>query len=325
MRKAYLDNLSGVFILVMIFVIHLGGMFLPGDKILYLLALVFSPFLSWFFFKSGMLYRRKPLNEVIYESSRRLLLPWAIFTFVPIIIGLIHNVAIGEEVVPYLSGKFQYVCQNAATNMNLAIWFLPCLFFVRVLFEIVHGEIGIHPILVAIVSLAFAFWMNLKGAEILPYWLGTIGLGLAFYSLGNTLKTSQFNKWVLMAAVAVYLLSFVFPSLSNIRFNTFSSWYLVGVLYGIAGIVLFDNLFSRFLDKEVPLLSHIGRNSMVYLIVHWPIMVLSAEFLRCGRFLPTFSPIVQYISATIMMIISLFVADKIFSMKYFSWMVGVFK
>ena len=325
MRKVYLDNLSGVFIFHMIFVIHLGGMFLPGDKVLYLLALVLSPFLCWFFFKSGMLYRRKPLKEVIYESSRRLLLPWAIFTFVPIVIGLIHNVAIGEDVMPYLSGKLQYVCQNAVTNMNLAIWFLPCLFFVRVLFEILHGKIGIHPILIGAVSLVFAFWMNLKGAEILPYWLGTIGLGLAFFSLGNTLKASQFNKWILMAAVAVYLLSFVFPSLSNIRCNTYSSWYLVGVLYGIAGIVLFDNLFSRFLDIEIPLLSHYGRNSMVYLTVHWPIMVLSAEFLRCGKFLPLFPPILQYIIATMIMIISLFLADKIFSMKYFSWMVGVFK
>ena len=65
----------------------------------------------------------------------------------------------------------------------------------------------------------------------------------------------------------VYAVHLFFPYYLGFYDNS-SDCYPLSVLYNFAGIIFFNNLFKLLLDRNIPLLTHIGKNSMVYYITH---------------------------------------------------------
>lgn len=61
-RVYYLDNLTFVLIIYMIFVHHQPGFCLWHNDFFSALGRIFSFFMAWFFYKGGMMYKRQSLK-----------------------------------------------------------------------------------------------------------------------------------------------------------------------------------------------------------------------------------------------------------------------
>ena len=85
-RQAYLDNISAILIAYMIFIVHLTYFCPVHGFVIDILKLLLYFFMAWFFFKSGMFFKDKPIKAVIKSSAKRLLAPWAVFNAIGIVV-----------------------------------------------------------------------------------------------------------------------------------------------------------------------------------------------------------------------------------------------
>ena len=153
-----------------------------------------------------------------------------------------------------------------------------------------------------------------------PFYIGNMFHGLAFYTLGYCLKDKQFNRYILMLAVIAFVLKFFFFAFMDFRGNnTSGSNYLLCVVYELSGCIVANNVFRHWLDREIPLLTHIGRNSMVYYLVHYPLMTFIVMFLNP---FPGSTAFVRFALLTIILIVLLIVSDYIFRIKKLRFFIG---
>ena len=110
----------------------------------------------------------------------------------------------------------------------------------------------------------------------IPYYIGNIFHGLACYSAGHLLKEKQFNRYILLLSLVLFLIHFIYPSILGVRSNSCDKNYFLGTIYNLSGIIVFNNIFYRFFNKKIGLLSYVGQNSMVYYVTHY--IVLSVIF-----------------------------------------------
>ena len=50
--------------------------------------------------------------------------------------------------------------------------------------------------------------------------------------------------------------------------------YLVDLVVALSGIIVFNNLSFVFLNRNIPILSFVGRNSMIFYTIYYPMMIL---------------------------------------------------
>ena len=141
---------------------------------------------------------------------------------------------------------------------------------------------------------------------------------MVMYCLGYLLKDIQYTKYVVITSAIVYLIHLFFPI--HIDFRIIDSDNLaLAILFSLSGIILYDFIFKRHLNKRIPVLTYIGRNSMTYYVTHYVIM--SALFnLVYKNF--TMDKTTLYVVSALVIIILLFVADRIFSIRWLKWMIG---
>jgi fucose 4-O-acetylase-like acetyltransferase len=91
-RILYLDAISGIFILRMIYAHCCAASSVTNHDIIFLMT---GLFLMWFFFKGGLLYSDKKKN-IIRSSSRKLLKPFICFT----------AIGYGMDIAMYMIDKY---------------------------------------------------------------------------------------------------------------------------------------------------------------------------------------------------------------------------
>ncbi len=165
--------------------------------------------------------------------------------------------------------------------------------------------------------------MNICGKTLrahIPFYVGNMFHGLAFYTLGVWLKEKQFQRWVLVVALLLFVVKFFFFAFMDFRGNDPNgSHYFLCVIYELSGCIVANNVFRNIANRQIPLLSHIGRNSMVYYLVHYPVM--SFAFLFLNPF-PHVSSFIRYILMSVILAAVLIVSDYVFRIKWLRWMVG---
>ena len=145
-RLFYLDNITGIFIIHMIFVCHIGILdngFYSNNAILQGLSLLCGCFMSWFFFKSGMFYKpTENIRKFIKQLSKKLLVPYVVFCGISYPIDLLitkHNTSVSLSLVEYLSPLKEIIIREA-TISNCAVWFLLSLFIVQVSVQLLNKK-----------------------------------------------------------------------------------------------------------------------------------------------------------------------------------------
>ncbi len=213
--------------------------------------------------------------------------------------------------------------------------FLLSLFCVRVTYSALKS-VTPHPLCIASVSLLLGwviyelsvshdvyYPINVfsKSFQVhVPFYIGNMFHGLAFYSLGIWLRERQFCRWVLISAFCLFFIKFFFPAGMDFRTNdSGGSCYFLSLLYELCGCVIINNVFRKIANRKISLLSHIGQNSMVYYLVHYPLM--SFAFLFINPF-PHVSSSIRYILMSLILAALLVAFDYVFRVKRLRWMVG---
>lgn len=144
--------------------------------------------------------------------------------------------------------------------------------------------------------------------------------GLAFYTFGAWLKENQFNRKLFLLALCFFILKFFYFAFMDFRGNdSEGSNYFLCIIYELAGCIVVNNVFRNIANKKIMLLSHIGQNSMIYYLVHYPVMTFIVMFLNP---FPNLSSSIRYFLLSAVLIIILIISDYMFRIKWLKWMIG---
>lgn len=277
-RSLYLDNLSGVLICFTVLFYHLPGYCgLDDTSFFKCFRSIFGFFMAWFFFKSGMFAAKRSVKEELIRCWHRLIKPFIIINAFCFVINLLLNER--DSILEILKVSVYREC----SPLCFPLWFCLSLAIIRVGYQVIAKIPNIWKGLIMCLSVSLAFVMYLYSYKFgdlkatnsigIPFWFGNVFLGLFFYILGDLLRDFQFNKWLFIVALLVYIISLFLPSYLDFYINQ-SDHYFLSVFYYISGIIVFNNLFKRWLNKRAPLLTHIGQFSMIYYITHGTFLYL---------------------------------------------------
>ena len=301
-RITYLDNLCGLLMINMVFFVHIRMHADVTAGIIPFINRLLCFFMPWFFYKSGMLYHDEDWKNRIKKDFRSLILPYLYFTVFGWIVYACSSLMTGKISLEHLVvTPVKDIFCSEAILWNGPLWFLPSLFVVKWLACVLFKRLNVWVVLSVSVLIAALFHYT---GYVYPVYLGNILLGLSFYSLGKLMKEIQYERWVFIFAFVLFVIAVSIPVVSNyfdFRYNTVDEGdnYFLVLVYCVAGIVLFNNIFKRYIDREIPVLSSLGRNSIIILCVHYPLVKLFTGIL--DRIHP-FSPVQMWIILTVLMI-----------------------
>lgn len=243
-RRVDLDLACGILIIHMILghIAQWTGVDYRGDCMLFF-------FMPWFFYKSGMFFKKNnDWRAQLKKDARHLLIPLVSFSIIGQLFLWVDLVASGDmNWLHYVSfPKWLLLCGSIPANLPL--WFLSSLFLVKTVYNVIAGRINDY-ILVA-VAVGAAFVSYLFGIDS-PRYLANCPLGLAFYVLGSKLRELQYGKYVIALAIVIYAISVVFPSSIGMFQNSLlNGYYLAAVVASLAGIVVI-NFATRMACRNV--------------------------------------------------------------------------
>lgn len=253
-----------------------------------------------FFFISGMLFNKDKYTSFwgfLKARFFRLMIPYFIYSFVTWIVWAGFRYFRGDEVSSYLSPLIQtFIAQGSGEFMvhNSALWFIPCLFAVEIiyfLFSRTNKEwltlslclllAGIGAILANIYGDAYLY--------LLPWNLDAAFFALPFYGVANIIMRNTThekiigfcvrNRWLVLALVLILSSVMVFLALGYGECSMGSSSYQCGfgvffirAFLGCFALLLFCCLISSMnISRFLGGIKWYGRNSLDVMCLHIPI------------------------------------------------------
>lgn len=256
---------------------------------------VFFFIMPWFFFKSGMFYKDKPLYEVLSTGFKHLIVPLLIMTLVGhLIICVNYIIEGGHRINDFLIEPFQEILRFGSAQGNLSLWFLLSLFLVRLFYHLLSKAFNpVHIFFISMVVTLMTLHLPIKE----PYYLKSSMAGLFFFSLGQLLKDIQYNKYIFLLSVVIYFVhTCVLPSYVDMRSCELLEGYYEIWMVGAIGGCIFLNVICKWAVmygtrlgqkfKQIRYLSFlpdtviaIGKNSLVIYLFHWIFLMSFSLFL----------------------------------------------
>lgn len=181
MRLQQFDIFKGIGIILVL----LGHSLIPMDA----KNVIYMFHMPLFFFASGLFFRPRPIGETIINSAKKLLVPWLFFLVIYQLAYLFFTFIANRNFEVYL----QYVTSlyNPIDEHSLwypTIWFLPCLFFIRILYGIISRMCSI-----IYYRLCLSFVLYIVGHYLsLPFFIDSAIGCVIFYAMGSAFM--QFPK-----------------------------------------------------------------------------------------------------------------------------------
>ena len=319
-RITFIDNISGLLIIFMIFLYHLPGECSINQNPFFIsLRNIYDFFMAWFFFKSGMFYKERQVLDELKKCWSRLLIPFfsinAICMCALLIFG--HHSFV-ELIKVFIMEESMRFCG--------ALWFLLSLAIVKVSYPLLTHTLKINKWILCFSSFTTAFLLSIytyKLTEIvgipIPRWFGNVFLGMFFYALGDLLRERQYDRYIFAIALPIYIIHLFFPCYLDFIWNS-SRIFPLSVLYYVSGIILFDNVFKRLFNYKIFLLTYIGKNSMVYYITHYTFFRLL--FTLLDRYSINLVGWPLYLVTLVISIFFLTSMDYLFRIKEIRWIIG---
>ena len=267
------------------------------------LALSFVP-VPIFFFLSGYLYHEwkyKDIRQLIRVRSRTLLVPYLVFAllnyavwaaFHPALLSHGWAAALGPLVNQVLAGR-----RTDEDPYLIPYWFILCLFLVEVLYALIAraadslaGLMGTRSlrwraVLVGLFT-ASGFIYVRQGVP-LPWSLDVALIAIAFYATGHfaQLYSSRFHhlfrkRWLIAPAIAGLVLGALnMETAASHRVGLYHAYYHDSLLFlvgSFSGLYLF--LFAIFRIHDFKPVRVIGRESLTFLVLHYPIFLPMGAF-----------------------------------------------
>ena len=292
-RYDYIDIAKGLGILAVVWAhIMLVGL---SHKIIYAFHMPF------FFFVAGMLFKRekyKSFGEFLKKRSKRLLVPYLIYAVGSYILwaGLKFVSHEPWEVIlkplPQIvlsQGSGQFMCFNSA------LWFIPCLFIVEIIYYFKTSNDWVNIIL-ALFCAGLSFLLgDIYGDKywfLFPFNFDAVLIALPFYCAGNILtnvfsqekithmasenKTITAIAWVITTSV-LYVLSVKFGecSMGSSSYQCSATIFMIRALIGIVAMLAFSLILSNLFNQRLLILKNpimwLGKYSLDVMCLHIPI------------------------------------------------------
>ena len=254
-----------------------------------------------FFFISGMLFRKDKytsLMQFITVRAKRLLIPYFIYSVATWVVWALFRYLRHDDVASFWKPLLQiFFAQGSGEFLvhNSALWFIPCLFAVEVMYFF-FSRLNRQWLTLAFCFLTAAAGVVLScifGANylfLLPWNLDAAFYALPFYGIANTvmhytshsklLDYCKDNRWTAFFAAIIFAVIMINMALSSGECSMGSSSYNCNeliffgrALCGCTALLLTTLLISSF-DKTPKIMQWIrwcGANSLDIMCLHIPI------------------------------------------------------
>jgi fucose 4-O-acetylase-like acetyltransferase len=257
-----------------------------------------------FFLMSGMLFQKnkyKTFGEFIRKRAKRLFVPYLLYSLATWVLWAVFRLVRGDAVASYWMPLLQtFVAQGSGTYLvhNSALWFIPCLFAVEVMYFFVGRLKAGFALLVSFALAGLSFVLgHLFGKTwwFMPPWnFDAAFIALPFYCVGNVLATrfplekmvscvhshkwGTFGLWVLLTVLLVFgAMKFGTCSMGSSLYNC-SGWiFVLRAFVGCGAMLCFSLLLSVILkgcsvyQKAMDCIKWLGQNSLDVMCTHIPI------------------------------------------------------
>ena len=255
MRIYWLDNAKALGIILIIF-----GHSIPHS---YLSHYIYSFHVPLFFFISGYLYKAGKYNfrEFLYKKIRTLIIPYLCFAIISYLYWffVVRNFSLSgtaltlDTTKPLIGILYGIGSGGFEIPMNVALWYLPCLFVVEIIFYFVKKPYTLFAF--AALGLLAKF-MPFR----MPWGLDVALTAVVFYGVGHYYKDSWIS-YKFLPIILVTSLAFCFLNepidMNNLVYGNPIFFYIAA----FSGIILFLNLSK--VVKNYGFIQYIGSNTVI--------------------------------------------------------------
>lgn len=304
-RIRWIDIARGIGILLVVY----GHALSAGE----LRAVIYSFHMPLFFLLSGLVFRYKSdesLHAFIRKNARNIMLPYFMFALMSFLLWCVVNKPAFIYALFQFGSIFYGNGNDNLLRFNNILWFLPCLFIVRLMFFGItrrkHTAKALLIILfvVSVVGYGYSFFF---GSLKLPFGFETALTALPFFGVGYLLtgipddigKKIKKLSILLLPILSAFCLIFALMNFHqygvqiDLRKDVLNN-YLYFILAAFSGI--FVILMISMLIRQNKGLEYLGRQSLVIFAWHllaFPYVSYIVGFLGIRAFLsdvPSFIP-----------------------------------
>lgn len=274
-RKEYIDLAKGVCI-IFVMAIHLS------NDMIFSIPYIMSFRMPFYFFICGLFVSTKySYRQFVVKKVNALLVPFIFFS----IIALIQQLLTTIVEPPHDYSKILKTILSPYQCINGPLWFLVCLFFSYLIYYFLKKKISKESLrALAVILISFSGYFMSKITVfghhiILPFFLSTSMTALIFIYMGGVFRTHlnllEHSKrdviyFILSLIIFIAIQYYLGPNEINMMWNKYSQPYVFTVLGGISGSLIVIYV-CKFI-KCIPIVSYIGRYSLIALAVHSIIM-----------------------------------------------------
>lgn len=277
-RIDFVDLVKGICIILVV-MSHVGGFFdrLDYHSMITCFRMPLYFFISGIFFKSYSGFGNFTLRKI-----NKLLIPFIFFYLSAwVLMYASYMLVPGLFRLPVRVSELLYIFQDHnLIRFNPPIWFLLALFNCNLLFYLVHYLRDKHLSLFFIVILligAIGFYLG-KYHISLPLYMDVAMTALPFYSLGFWIRRynfflyshHRFDRFIPVYVLFALLVMYFTASPVGMRTNSYSGYFFLFTAAAFCGIIMIM-LLGKWLG-HLPMVSYIGRYSIVTLGIHGPIL-----------------------------------------------------
>ena len=237
-------------------------------------------FMSFFFFKAGYFNKGITGETLPYlrDRIRRLFVPYLSWGIIGGVIAFFWLSLYPEGPVKAVAALSKFRWQiGGLTFGNSPLWFLLSFFTTYVLMHFIERVRYLHW--VVLLFPAIGYWLFLHGNP-LWFYLSNVFCGTFFFYLGKVwhhILDKLTKRWTLFISILLFI-GFVFANIylhgeyemkTNLWIGSFWNVLLIMLLslLGISGVLL------SLPTPRVPVINFIGEHSMVFFVMHYPIML----------------------------------------------------
>ncbi|MFH1564792.1 MAG: acyltransferase family protein [bacterium] len=281
-RLNWLDSLKGIGIFFI----------LLGHTPVTFRGYIFTFHIPLFFFASGYLFDSKKyakFKDFLKRKFKTLIIPYIYFSAISVAIYVFYaRFGATKEAVNFKDIFFQFIiAKRNSISYNKALWFLPVLFTISVIYfllkKYIKDNLALISITIILSAMGYIYFKTLVKPKL--FWTFDASIYyLVFYAFGNLVKEiKDKNKFFNYKTVSVILFLTIIVIINtsviwNKELTEQIKFYFNSLLYAFSGIITFTILSKYFLEKlgGADVFRYLGKNSLLIFSLHlalcWPII-----------------------------------------------------
>lgn len=278
-RNKSIDVVAGLMIIYMIFT-HVCQLSYNTGWPIYITSLnIFYSYMFFFFFKSGLFFHSGEEIPYIKKNFKKLMIPYIKFSLLGYIVYVIDHL-IKQDICLYIiiTKPLTELLVWGSFSGNMPLWFLLTLFLVKISYNWLYN-MNFPTFIISIVSSLITFILQTYVVNInfrIPYTIGSYFMAMTIFSIAHGM--SKYYKYlnskkIFVVCTFVYAISlFIDFPLVDIRSNHCSGIFIPWFVFSLAACISLIYILDRV---RLPyFISNIGKDSMVYYVWHWIILVI---------------------------------------------------